>query len=240
MDLIDRQRDPKSKLNMDVVLDKKTPTAYALNQIDDPIIAAELAPLVEYMALTGKSASQIESVLDTTVNTKYAKSTFIADPRFPAGSIKRSRYSLEAVFPEEDDRTAFISAVESQLPSGYSLDPTVTVKGTTDIGVEDVKRVYLVPDESTAGLNYFSYFVDENEELRPLIIEQDGQPMWPTFDRSDIADHMAKKASALDSALREQETEQKRKFLVREELENRLNPDYVPKTYEDINRALEE
>jgi hypothetical protein len=89
-------------------------------------------------------------------------------------------------------------------------------------------------------LNYFSYFVDENEELRPLIIEQDGQPMWPTFDRSDIADHMANKASALDSALREQETEQKRKFLVKEELENRLNPDYVPKTYEDINRALEE
>ena len=240
MDLIERQRDPKSKLNMDVVLDKKTPTAYALDQIGDPIIAAELAPLVEYMALTGKSASQIESVLDTTVNTKYAKSRFIADPRFPAGSIKRSRYSLEAVFPEGDDRTAFISAVESQLPSGYSLDPTVTVKGTTDIEVKDVKRVYLVPDESTAGVNYFSYFVDENEELRPLIIEQDGQPMWPTFDRSDIADHMANKASALDSALREQETEQKRKFLVREELENRLNPDYVPKTYEDINRALEE
>lgn len=239
MDLIERQRDPKSKLNMDVVLNKMTPTAYALDQIDDPIIAAELAPLVEYMALTGKSASQIESVLDTTVNTKYAESRFIADPRFPAGSIKRSRYSLEAVFPEEDDRTAFISAVESQLPSGYSLDPTVTVKSTTDIEVEDVKRVYLVPDESTAGLNYFSYFVDENEELRPLIIEQDGQPMWPTFDRSDIADHMANKASALDSALREQETEQKRKFLVREELENRLNPDYVPKTYEDINRALE-
>ena len=240
MDLIERQRDPKSKLNMDVVLNKMTPTAYALDQIDDPIIAAELAPLVEYMALTGKSASQIESVLNTTVNTKYAESRFIADPRFPAGSIKRSRYSLEAVFPEKDDRTAFIAAVESQLPSGYSLDPTVTVKGTTDIEVEDVKRVYLVPDESTAGVNYFSYFVDENKELRPLIIEQDGQPMWPTFDRSDISDHMAKKASALDSALREQETEQKRKFLAREELENRLNPDYVPKTYEDINRALEE
>ncbi len=229
--LIERQRDPKSKLNMDVVLNKMTPTAYALDQIGDPIIAAELAPLVEYMALTGKSASQIESVLDTTVNTKYAESRFIADPRFPAGSIKRSRYSLEAVFPDEDDRNAFVTRVNEQLPSGYSLIPNLDA---------DEKRVMLVPDESTAGLNYFSYFVDENEELRPLIIEQDGQPMWPTFDRSDIADHMANKASALDSALREQETEQKRKFLVREELENRLNPDYVPKTYEDINRALEE
>jgi len=231
MDLIERQRDPKSKLNMDVVLDKKTPTAYALDQIGDPIIAAELAPLVEYMALTGKSASQINSVLSSTVDSKYAESRFIADPRFPAGSIKRSRYSLEAVFPEKDDRNAFVTRVNEQLPSGYSLIPNL------DAGE---KRVMLVPDESTAGLNYFSYFVDENEELRPLIIEQDGQPMWPTFDRSDIADHMANKASALDSALREQETEQKRKFLVKEELENRLNPDYVPKTYEDINRALEE
>jgi hypothetical protein len=238
--LFERQRDPKSKLNMDVVLGNMTPTAYAFDAIGDPIIAAELAPLVEYMALTGKSESQIDSVLSQTVDSKYAKSKYIADPRFPAGSIKRSRFSLEAVFPEKDDRTAFIMAVESQLPSGYSLDPTVTVRGTTDIEVEDVKQVYLVPDESTAGLNYFSYFVDENEELRPLIIEQNGEPMWPTFDRSDIADHTAKKASAIDAALKEQDTEQKRKFLVREELENRLNPDYVPKTYEDINRQLEE
>ena len=229
--LVERQSDPKSRVNMDVVLDKMTPTAYALDQVDDPIIAEELASVVEYMALTGKSASQINSVLSSTVDSKYAKSRFIADPRFPAGSIKRSRYSLEAVFPEEDDRNAFVTRVNEQLPSGYSLIPNLDA---------DEKRVMLVPDESTAGLNYFSYFVDENEELRPLIIEQDGQPMWPTFDRSDIADHMANKASALDSALREQETEQKRKFLVREELENRLNPDYVPKTYEDINRALEE
>ncbi len=229
--LVERQSDPKSRVNMDVVLNKMTPTAYALDQVDDPIIAEELASVVEYMALTGKSASQINSVLSSTVDSKYAKSRFIADPRFPAGSIKRSRYSLEAVFPEKDDRNAFVTRVNEQLPSGYSLIPNLDA---------DEKRVMLVPDESTAGLNYFSYFVDENEELRPLIIEQDGQPMWPTFDRSDIADHMANKASALDSALREQETEQKRKFLVREELENRLNPDYVPKTYEDINRALEE
>ena len=229
--LIERQTDPKAKINMDVVLNNMTPTAYTLDLIKDPIIAEELAPVTEYMALTGKGASQINSVLNQIVDSKYAKSRFIADPRFPAGSIERSRYSLEAVFPEEDDRNAFVTRVNEQLPSGYSLIPNLDA---------DEKRVMLVPDESTAGLNYFSYFVDENEELRPLIIEQDGQPMWPTFDRSDIADHMANKASVLDSALREQDTEQKRKFLVREELENRLNPDYVPKTYKDINRALEE
>jgi hypothetical protein len=222
MDLIERQRDPKSKLNMDVVLDKKTPTAYALNQIDDPIIAAELAPLVEYMALTGKSASQINSVLSSTVDSKYAKSRFIADPRFPAGSIKRSRYSLEAVFPEKDDRNAFVTRVNEQLPSGYSLIPNLDA---------DEKRVMLVPDESTAGLNYFAYFVDEGEELRPLIIEQDGQPMWPTFDRSDIADHMAKKASELDAKLKKQEARQQEIFKMQE-------PDYIEKKYEEINKGL--
>ncbi len=170
---------------MDVVLNKMTPTAYTLDLIGDPIIAEELAPVTEYMALTGKGASQINSVLNQIVDSKYAKSRFIADPRFPAGSIKRSRYSLEAVFPGENDRNEFIAKVNEQLPSGYSLIPNL------DAGE---KRVMLVPDESTAGLNYFSYFVDENEELRPLIIEQDGQPMWPTFDRSDIADYMAKES----------------------------------------------
>lgn len=220
--LVERQSDPKSRVNMDVVLDKMTPTAYALDQVDDPIIAEELASVVEYMALTGKSASQINSVLSSTVDSKYAKSRFIADPRFPAGSIKRSRYSLEAVFPEKDDRNAFVSRVNEQLPSGYSLIPNLDA---------DEKRVMLVPDESTAGLNYFAYFVDEGEELRPLIIEQDGQPMWPTFDRSDIADHMANKASQLDAKLKKQEARQQEIFEMQE-------PDYIEKKYEEINKGL--
>jgi hypothetical protein len=220
--LIERQSDPKSRVNMDVVLKKMTPTAYALGQIGDPIIAEELASVVEYMALTGKSASQINSVLSSTVDSKYAKSRFIADPRFPAGSIKKSRYSLEAVFPEKDDRNAFVTRVNEQLPSGYSLIPNLDA---------DEKRVMLVPDESTAGLNYFAYFVDENEELRPLIIEQDGQPMWPTFDRSDIADHMANKASQLDAKLKKQEARQQEIFEMQE-------PDYIEKKYEEINKGL--
>jgi hypothetical protein len=220
--LIQRQTDPKAKINMNVVLNKMTPTAYTLDLIGDPIIAEELAPLTEYMALTGKSASQIESVLKSTVDSKYAKSRFIADPRFPAGSIKRSRYSLEAVFPEKDDRNAFVTRVNEQLPSGYSLIPNLDA---------DEKRVMLVPDESTAGLNYFAYFVDEGEELRPLIIEQDGQPMWPTFDRSDIADHMAKKASQLDAKLKKQEARQQEIFKMQE-------PDYIEKKYEEINKGL--
>jgi len=220
--LVERQSDSKSRINMDVVLDKMTPTAYALDQVGDPIIAEELSSVVEYMALTGKSASQIKSVLKSTVDSKYAKSRFIADPRFPAGSIKRSRYSLEAVFPEKDDRNAFVTRVNEQLPSGYSLIPNLDA---------DEKRVMLVPDESTAGLNYFAYFVDEGEELRPLIIEQDGQPMWPTFDRSDIADHMAKKASQLDAKLKKQEARQQEIFEMQE-------PDYIEKKYEEINKGL--
>jgi hypothetical protein len=207
---------------MDVVLNKMTPTAYTLDLIKDPIIAEELAPVTEYMALTGKGASQINSVLNEIVDSKYAKSRFIADPRFPAGSIERSRYSLEAVFPEKDDRNAFVTKVNEQLPSGYSLIPNLDA---------DEKRVMLVPDESTAGLNYFAYFVDEGEELRPLIIEQDGQPMWPTFDRSDIADHMAKKASELNAKLKKQEAKQQEIFKMQE-------PDYIEKKYEEINKGL--
>ena len=184
--LIERQNDPKSNLQMNTVLGDKTPTEYATEYAkSDSIIGLELAASVEDMARTGKSARQIDARLDALIDQKYPKSKHIADPRFPAGSIKRSRYALEAQFPEKEERIEFVAAVESQLPSGYALIP--------NLDTED-KKVYLVPDESTAGVRYFSYFVDENEELRPLIYDDDnGIPTWPTFGRDDISDYYKRK-----------------------------------------------
>ena len=61
---------------------------------------------------------------------------------------------LQAQFPIKEERKAFIAAVESQLPSGYALIPNLK---------SDDKKVMLVPDESTAGVNYFAYFIDPEE-----------------------------------------------------------------------------
>ena len=202
--LRDMRSDPKSKINLDIQLEEMTPTEYVMDYASsDPIVATELAPAVEYLARTGKSQSQINNRLDTLIDQKYPKSEFIADPRFPVGSIKRSRYSLAAVFPDEGEQTAFTQAVESQLPAGYSLfgDQMNTQAGMgkayanlaqsqealdyINNAPTDTKQVYLVPDESTAGVTYFAYFVDQNSELQPLIYDKDGVRTFPAFDKSE-------------------------------------------------------
>jgi hypothetical protein len=196
----------------------------------DPIVATELAPAVEYLARTGKSQSQINNRLDTLIDQKYPETEFIADPRFPVGSIKRSRYSLDAVFPDEGEKTAFTQAVESQLPTGYSLfgdQMNAQAAGAEAFSQfaqsqEDVdaaslptdnKQVYLVPDESTAGVTYFAYFVDENSELQPLIydvtpVSRKGEKVkpvrfFPSFDESDIESYRRQAAANRVAAFEE-------------------------------------
>lgn len=212
--LVERQRDPKSTAQMNAVLKNKTPTDYATAAAsNDFIVGAELAPVVEYLARTGKSKKEIDSRLEALIDQKYPKSTHIADPRFPAGSIKRSRYALQAHFPSKEERKAFISKVESQLPSGYALIPNLST---------DEKKVMLVPDESTAGVNYFAYFVDpEGNELRPLIYEENGQAFWPTFNRDDISDYYEQEAARRKAELDKLEETQQGVFKRTEALKKR-------------------
>jgi hypothetical protein len=229
--LRDMRSDPKSKINLDTQLETMTPTEYVMDYASsDPIVATELAPAVEYLARTGKSQSQINNRLDTLIDQKYPETEFIADPRFPVGSIKRSRYSLDAVFPDEGEKTAFTQAVESQLPTGYSLfgdQMNAQAAGAEAFSQfaqsqEDVdaaslptdnKQVYLVPDESTAGVTYFAYFVDENSELQPLIydvtpVSRKGEKVkpvrfFPSFDESDIESYRRQAAANRVAAFEE-------------------------------------
>ena len=220
--LRDMRSDPKSKINLDAQLEEMTPTEYVMDYASsDPIVATELAPAVEYLARTGKSQSQINNRLDTLIDQRYPESEFIADPRFPVGSIKRSRYSLAAVFPDEGEQTAFTQAVESQLPAGYSLfgDQMNTQAGMgkayanlaqtqeeldyINNAATDTKQVYLVPDESTAGVTYFAYFVDENRELQPLIYDNNGVRTFPAFDRSETEQYRTQAAADRAAELEE-------------------------------------
>jgi len=211
--LVERQRDPKSTAQMNTVLGNKTPTDYATSEANnDFILGAELAPVVEYLARTGKSKKEIDSRLESLIDRAYPKSTHIADPRFPAGSIKRSRHALQAHFPTKGERDAFVAAVESQLPSGYALIPNLK---------SDDKKVMLVPDESTAGVNYFAYYIDESNELRPLIYEKNGQAFWPTFNRNDIADYYKQEAIKREQELDKLEKTQEGVFKRTELLKKR-------------------
>lgn len=243
--LRDMRNDPKSTINLNTQLGNQTPTEYVMDYASsDPIVATELAPAVEYLARTGKSKSQIDNRLKTLIDQKYPETEFIADPRFPVGSIKRSRYSLAAVFPDEGERTAFTQAVESQLPAGYSLfgDQMNTqaagaqalsqfAQSQEDVDAAslptDNKQVYLVPDESTAGVTYFAYFVDENRELQPLIydvapVSRKGEKVkpvrfFPSFDESDIESYRAQVAADRVVGLQESNAEREKAMDVEEQ-----------------------
>lgn len=204
--LIERRNDPKSDLALSNALGGISPEAYIMEYTDgyftspDPLVAKELSAAVEYLARTGKSSEQINARLGTIIDQRYAPAKYIADPRMPLGTITRSRYSLEAVIPNEEDRGAFISAVETQLPTGYSLFP----EPDTFLGVYSQewadsqsknKRVMLVPDQTSAGVSYSAYFVNDVNELEPLIYEQDGQAFQPMFDTDEIADFRAERVA---------------------------------------------
>lgn len=207
--LIARRNDPKSKIQMDITLREKTPTEYVTDYTNgwfsspDPFIANELAPAVEYLARTGKSKEQIDARLKVLIDQSYPEVEYIADPRRPLGSLKRSRYALEATIPDQDDRNEFLRTIESQLPTGYSIfaktydaNQALAMSQGMDAGEPaGQKQVYLVPDETTAGVTYFTYFVDENNELRPLIYDDNGTMVHPAFDLDEIADYRAKKAA---------------------------------------------
>lgn len=212
--LVERQNDPKSSVQMDLVLGDQTPTEYATDYFGgDQIVGTELSASVEYLARSGKSKKQIDARLETLKDQHYPESTHIVDPRFPVGSIKRSRYALEKQFPDEEERKAFVASVESQLPSGYALIPNIDA---------DEKKVYLAPDESTAGVLYFSYFVDENEELRPLIFETsrkgEKDQIWPTFSKKDISDYYKKKEAENKAELDALEQKQSKGFALQQKI----------------------
>jgi hypothetical protein len=104
-------------------------------------------------------------------------------------------YSLQAKFPNEARRDAFIDVVVSQLPEGFELhrgreSNRARTRRYSEAGITTPpKQTYLVAHEGTAGAAYYAYFVDDANELRPLIQEINNELTWPMFDESDLADY---------------------------------------------------
>jgi len=215
--LIQRRNDPKSDLNLKNTLGfgKKIKSVedFVFNQVDDHILTQELAPMVEYMARTGRSQDDIIKRLDQIIDEEYPEVEYVADPRFVLGTMKRSRYGLHATFPDDKEREEFISRIESQLPSGYSMHAK---KYEGSISTEDIpeeqqgyfdsedsdyayltgqkKQVYLVPDETAVGVTYYAYYVDEYKELKPLIYGEGDNKIFPMFDKDETADFRIEQA----------------------------------------------
>ena len=229
MALKDKENDEKSKLNIGLVFGDQTPKQYLASEFKSDIIAAELGDTAEYLALMGGSEKDVKARLEEIVDTYYHQTRVVVDPRFPVGEISRTMYSLEKMFPNEKRRDAFIDIIVSELPDGYRLRNHATrapsriqvpegiaMQGNLDLGIETgitamavgdqpkPKDVYLVPNEATVGAAYYAYYVDDNNELRPLITDIDGEQGIPMWDESELADYDAQALIDRNAAIESQ------------------------------------
>jgi hypothetical protein len=147
------------------------------------------------------------------------------------------------MFPNEERRDAFIDIIVSELPDGYRLRNYATrapsriqvpegiaMQGNLDLeigtgvtakAVGDQPRqkdVYLVPNEATTGAAYYAFYVDDNNELRPLYVEKNGRQIIPMWDESELADY---DAQALINKSTAEEAELDRQELVAEKRKQR-------------------
>lgn len=208
--LIERTNDPKSDIAASKIFGKLSPREYVADGYGD-LIAEDLSAVADYLARTGSSKEDVAQRLEELVDTYYAKSTNVIDPRFPVNSQNRTAYSLEAMFPNEDRRNAFKDIIASQLPEGFRLNGTmgkteaiqvpsnIAMQGSLDLNIQlsagvslaptnrvKEKRVYLVPNETTTGVAYYAYYIDDNYDLIPMIQGIGEEVTWPMWDESEL------------------------------------------------------
>ena len=183
------------------------------NQIaTDVNVVAELAPIAEMYARMGKTSKEIIDELNDYVDKNYKPSEHVIDPNAP---FKRgeslSKMALDIVFPDPEEKAEFIRLINQQLPREFRLgEPqdifyfenveklsrdrsgkTITKKSKVVTG--QTKEVFLVPFEGGDIPQFYAYFRDENNEIRPLIydrqIDEFGttELTWPLFDTSMTA-----------------------------------------------------
>jgi len=212
--LIARADDPRSDIAVKRVFGDQTPKEFIASKYQSDIIALDLADAAEYLARMGGSEEDVKTKIEELVDTYYNKTRVVVDPRFPVGELSRTMYSLEKMFPNEDRRNAFIDTIVSQLPEGYRLKnyatrgkeaiqvpADVAMQGNVDLQITEGvtasfvgdrpkdKDVYLVPNELTTGVAYYAYYLDDNKELRPLLMDINGEQGIPMFDESELADY---------------------------------------------------
>ncbi len=147
----------------------------------DLILIEEFMPSVEYLLRMGNTRQQVKERLSNTFDKEYPEVEFIADPLMPLGNLKRSRYALSNSFPNKEVRDEFISIVQTQLPDGYSLYK------------EDGKQqIYLVPEKTSNTPAYIAYYADKQNELKPLLIGEEGQEIVPMWKEAEIEEFRAR------------------------------------------------
>lgn len=198
MTLVERQNDPVSKQRVKDVFGSQAPAEYIAStgmfSEYGMSVGRELGPAAKYFIQIGYSEDAMQKKVRELADGKFSKSDLVIDPRFPIGAQNKTMESLEAMYPNEGRRNHFIERIASELPDGYRL----ATSKPPETGAAGRKRrreggeapedrlVYLVPSETGARGSYYTYFVDEQNELRPLITERNSEAFWPMFDDSDL------------------------------------------------------
>jgi hypothetical protein len=221
-----RQESRDSQLNLKTQLKDTTLSQEAMNITKtfgneaDPIIAAEMESVLEYYLLNFNSLDQAKERVKDILNEKYSKSDFIADPRVPMGEITRSRYSLRQKFKDDEEgRLEFLSIIMKSLPKNVTIDgkdiSSFTFGPKANISRArrkrevdpDAKLIKLVPIVTPNDIIYSVHFINDANELTPLIYNadekgnplKDGNPYNPSFGEKNLVDYRARKAEEIDT-----------------------------------------
>ena len=199
-----KRADPKAIEKMKMTLGANvTPRSFAAKITgNDPSIYPDLAPVVEYFALTGRSKEQIETRVKAIIDQKYPKSLNIIDTSMPIGSITRSRKAVAKLIPDDEMRQSFYDIHNDRLAKiSKGMGMELRINDGTQASIDDVglarpiiaagisiaasamgltKRVedanvYLRPDPSGASDRYYFYYKDQNDELQALSYPADSK-----------------------------------------------------------------
>lgn len=205
--LVSLRDDEQLNVRIKNELGDKTPKQYLLEYFKDrPDLASEYDSVFEYYLRRGNDLNQARAKIDRLYNLSHSSDKHVVNMRFPANNQPKNRFSVRLTIPDEEVRAEFIKNIETTLPEGYALIPT--------IGDDTTKKVYLVPDEDAEGYGYFTYILDDSGQWDALIIEEDGELIWPYYDTDTVKDFALQKGKQkqieLENALDKEEKRQQR------------------------------
>jgi hypothetical protein len=233
---IKQQEDsPAAAENFKRVFADSKPDEFVRSKITSDItVVSELTPIAEMYARMGKKSEEIITELKGYIDRNYKESEHVIDPNAPFERGKSlSKMALDIVFPDPEEKAEFIKLINEQLPREFKLgEPQdisyiqetefATRSGQKRITESTVvtgqtKEVFLVPFNGGDVPQFYAYFKDENNEIRPLIYDRpldefgSSELTWPLFDTSMTETFAKNKYNQLLRSIEAEAREEERK-----------------------------
>ncbi len=190
-------------------------------KVSNANVLEDLMPIARMYADMGYKKDLIKEKLLIEFKENYGESDHVIDFGAEATFFDGKQYSKLALtkqFPDPDQRAEFIRLVNESLPRGFRLGEPVQIGFTQKtegidrrrsnketVEMDMTKQVFLVPVEG-AEVNspqYYTYFLDDDGELRPLIYEDPTDEFgnvtgnqWPMFEGNITDEFMRNKFEA--------------------------------------------